>query len=59
MPPSMTRLAPVINWASVEARNTTPLATSKGCPIRLNGMTLAALANSSGLINLFRPSVNI
>ncbi len=29
-PPSIIRLAPVMNWVSLETRNTTPLAISSG-----------------------------
>ncbi len=42
----MTRLAPVINCASIEDKNTIPFAISKGSPNLPNGIDLKTFSNN-------------
>jgi hypothetical protein len=53
-PPSITRLAPVINCASIEDKNTIPFAISKGSPSLPKGVAFTSISTiffaSSSLI---------
>ena len=54
-PPSTTRFSPVMYWASVEARNTTALAISRGSPTRRRG----AVFDTNSIIALGIPSTSV
>ncbi len=53
-------MAPVINCASLEAKNAIPFATSKGSPALFNGiLSINFLTSSSGILILLKAGVSV